>query len=144
MGYYSQVVYGIAGPVDEMKAFLVRARLKDSKLTKAIEEMKLIDWGHPKMPELLLYFRGESVKWYDGYEDVKWHNELWNEAESAQRDEDSQFSNLYGSFVRIGEETLDVETHSFGDGETWEIAQSSTNVDSQIDFDAPDIKESMT
>lgn len=141
MGYRSDVLYGIAGPEDQMKAFLVKMRLADPKFTEAIKEMSLVEWG---TGELLLYYKEDSVKWYDSYEEVQWHTELWNEAELAYRDGDSEaFANLYGSFVRVGEDDKDLEMHNFGDGNTWEIAQPARSIDSEIDFDAVDIKESL-
>jgi hypothetical protein len=68
---------------------------------------------------MLLKFYASDWKWYDEYDDVQCHERLLELAEeyiTAQQEDDKlkHLSISYG-FVRIGEETEDIDTKYGGD-----------------------------
>jgi hypothetical protein len=72
-----------------------------------------------------IIFRAQDVKWYDSYEDVDAHNAMitlaedyisGNEEERNLGEENEEYMSY--TFVRIGEESDDVECKSGGNGET--------------------------
>jgi len=60
----------------------------------------------------LWVFKVEEVKWYEGYDQVDAMESLWTHF----ADLEDAHSNLMGLFIRIGEETGDVDERQIGDG----------------------------
>ena len=132
MGYRSEVGYAIAFneelkysddvPENErllkgrdvFNTFLAEAKLRDD--TKLCFEHDELD---VQESSLLLKFYASDWKWYDSFDDVQCHENLLNLAQEyidAQEEDDKlkQLSISYG-FVRIGEETEDIEQKYGGD-----------------------------
>jgi hypothetical protein len=132
MGYRSEVGYAIAFDrdlkyaddvpdkdklltgVDVFNTFLAEAKSKDdTKLCFEHDELEVQE------SSLLLKFYASDWKWYDDYDDVQCHEKLLELAEEYinSQQEDSKLKHLsisYG-FVRIGEETEDIDTRYGGD-----------------------------
>lgn len=98
MGYRSHVAYWFKG---ELAQAVLMQHMTDYPNQECFDELTIVEDG--------VYFEGSSVKWYDGYEHVDWHNLLYALA-SSYEDKD-----LCGQFVRIGEDTGDVQDEAFGD-----------------------------
>lgn len=134
MGYHSEVGYVIA--FDKNIQWTDEATDEDKKLTgegifntflteaKSNEDTKLC-FDEDESPlevdheNLILKFHLDSCKWYDDYDDVKCHERLLDLAEEYI---DAQNSNkamrnltISWGFVRIGEETEDIDTKYGGD-----------------------------
>ena len=104
MGYRSDVKYVIDFTSKEAKiGFLAQVRMIGGALQEAIEETNYD--GH----ETRIYFAADSTKWYDSYSEVIAHNQLLEMA----ADQPPEMCNGY-DFVRIGEETDDIESKSEG------------------------------
>ena len=60
-------------------------------------------------------FYVEDVKWYEAYADVQAMEALFTFTSEMNEDEEGTTRDWYsGSFVRIGEETADIEERTFG------------------------------
>jgi hypothetical protein len=70
---------------------------------------------------LALNFFANDVKWYETYEDVKYHTELlqlaqdWAENVDEENGDTKGNKHIGGIFVRIGEETDDITEEVFGE-----------------------------
>lgn len=100
--------------------------VKDSKYIKTGERVK---WGgalEVDYEQQLIKFRAEDVKWYDHYPDVDCHNAMIDLAEeyiagddiNEETNERNNGDYMSYTFVRIGEDSNDVETKSGGTQET--------------------------
>ena len=74
--------------------------------------------------KFILY--GADRKWYPDYEDVKAWNEMWENMQDIE--------GISGYFVRVGEETNDIEEMEFGDDPCYDYF----NAFSALQFDADD------
>ena len=101
MGYRSSVAYWFKGK--EAKAVLM-AHMLEHPNQECFDELVITDDG--------VYFEADGVKWYEDYNDVTWHNHLYAAAEAAACEEGSE---LCGQFVRLGEETDDINEDACGD-----------------------------
>jgi hypothetical protein len=129
MGYRSEVGYAIQ--FNKNIQWTDHATDEDKKLTgegifntfiaeaKANEDTKLC-FDEDESPlqidheNLLLKFHVDSWKWYDDYKDVQCHERLIDLAEEYIDAQNNNQAISYG-FVRIGEETEDIETKYGGD-----------------------------
>lgn len=59
---------------------------------------------------------GNGWKWYPDYEDVKAFHEMFNQMQNIE--------GISGRFLRVGEESGDVEEDSFGDDPDWDMFYS--------------------
>lgn len=110
MGYYSQVAFAIRGKKEDVIPVLMTLRLEGSAATKAaLDELSASEhegW-------LTLSFYEESVKWYDGYDDVDALKAIY---EKFKDEENADERRLFdGAFVRIGEDDNDIESDYWGD-----------------------------
>lgn len=104
MGYRSDVKYVIAFTSKEAKiGFLAQVRLIGGALQEAIEETNYDN------DTARIFFAADSTKWYDDYPEVQAHNQLLSMAAEMP----PELCNGY-DFVRIGEETDDIESKSEG------------------------------
>jgi hypothetical protein len=112
MGYRSDVCMVIYGEhqyaMRELKALMDAAGID---LTK--------DWGDDRwgIDDEQFCFLTDDVKWYDSYPEVQAVMKVWQLAQDTGEDEDG-LTRYSGIFLRIGEETSDIEQESFGD--PWE------------------------
>jgi hypothetical protein len=99
MGYRSEVAYVIRFKDREMRELFVslqRAKA-DKHINEALDELVEVE-------DAMLGFHADYVKWYDGYEDVKAHQQLLTDAiEVFNKDEDQAGYR----FIRLGEEDDD-------------------------------------
>jgi hypothetical protein len=112
MGYRSDVAYTIRfeGDEDERNrqsfyTFLAEAKCKD-EYKIALDEVD-IDEKH-----LCINFNCESTKWYDTFPEVISHKALFALGEEYAA---TLTCPIAGKFVRMGEDTDDIEEHTFGD-----------------------------
>lgn len=103
MGYRSDVKSLIYGDVERMKVFIVKTKLLGENNALAlfkdsidIQTVKV----DPNTELTCIELHGEDWKWYESYEDVKAWEALLKEAEKDGLDYE---------FVRIGEESNDIE-----------------------------------
>lgn len=96
--------------------------VKDGKYLNTGESVK---WGcalEVDYEQQLIKFRAEDVKWYDSYPDVDCHNAMIDLAEeyiagddiNETTNERNNIDYMSYTFVRIGENSDDVETRSGG------------------------------
>ena len=147
MGYRSEVVYGVK--VDDIiwndQATEEEKNLSaDGLFLLMLTEMqgdeiakKCFDGTHDinvhltvnKEARTILFHEG-GLKWYDGYEDVKAHERLY-EIMVEYADEFNEKKNMENpvscTFIRIGEESDDVEDRGSGNN-PWSIASVYTSV----------------
>lgn len=78
-------------------------------------------------------FYADSLKWYDNYEDVKAHERLYEIAEEYAEQYGSETMNnpVSCAFIRIGEETDDVEERG-GGYDPWNIMYVSRSIEMNI------------
>ncbi len=112
MGYRSDVCMVIYGEhqyaMRELKALMDAAGID---LTK--------DWGDDRwgIDDEQFCFLTDDVKWYDSFPEVQAVMKVWRLAYEIGADADG-LTKYSGIFLRIGEETSDIEQESFGD--PWE------------------------
>lgn len=103
MGYRSDVTYIIeCASTEEKEKFVALAMLNDT-YKQALDECKHVKDNTP-------YLIGEfsDVKWYEDFEDVQCHMKL------LQHIDELDDKNVNARFVRIGEETDDIEDNAYG------------------------------
>lgn len=105
MGYRSDVRMIISGPKDELLAAFASFVLEGVQ-KEWLDEFIIADDG-PGQAVAILGHGGTNWKWYDDYKDVQAHVRIWNYFSGR----DDVFS---GAFVRVGEDSEDVEQRYFG------------------------------
>jgi hypothetical protein len=112
MGYRSDVAYTIRfeGDEDEKNrqsfyTFLAEAKCKD-EYKIALDEVDIDE------KELCINYEVSGVKWYDSFPEVESHKKLFALAEEYCS---SLTCPIAGKYIRMGEETDDIEESSFGD-----------------------------
>ena len=122
MGYRSDVAYTIRFVSDDdtknrqsFYTFLAEAKSK-----AAIAGCFNAHWNEVEVDEvrLRINFTADNVKWYEDYADVQCHEALINLANEWVNDEFNNSEIAY-RFVRVGEDTDDVESRTGGTAE-WE------------------------
>ena len=116
MGYRSQVAYWFQG---EAAQAVLMQHMTDHPNQECFDELTIVEDG--------VYFEASGVKWYNGYDYVDWHNQLY--ALASQHEDD-----MCGQFVRVGAESDDVQEESFGD--PWGHA-AEISVTRSMDFNFP-------
>ena len=111
MGYRSDVAYMIKfHKAEDYWGFIAESTADpDTSYCWAKEEAESFKQNDK---ELSVQFYADQVKWYDGYEDVECHTNLWWKANERA---DNHKGMCDGYFVRIGEEPTDVEERQFGE-----------------------------
>lgn len=107
MGYRSDVAYMITfNKPEDYWGFIAESKCDpETQLCFTDEGFKQDD------ENLRIMFSADSVKWYPDYEDVKCHNKLWHKA--CDRDDQDE-KTCSGYYVRIGEQTDDLDEQQFG------------------------------
>ena len=122
MGYRSDVAYTIRFTSDDERAkqsfytFIAEAKARAATAGCFGEEEGRWRDGGFEVDEARyrINFSAHDVKWYSDYTDVKWHEALIELADEWANDEDNHSEIAY-AFVRIGEETEDIEEKNGGD-----------------------------
>ena len=118
MGYRSDVAYTIRFTSDDTRAkqsfytFIAEAKAKAATAPCFNEP----EWAEFEVDEgrFRINFSADNVKWYDEWPDVKSHEALIELADEWANDEDNH-SEIAFVFVRIGEDSDDIEEKSGGD-----------------------------
>jgi len=112
MGYRSDIAYTIRFEGDDDKknrqsfyTFLAEAKSKD-EYKIALEEVDIDE------KRLRFNYKIQSVKWYDSFLDVQSHDNFFALGVEYAAGADNTIA---GSFLRIGEDSSDIEERSFGD-----------------------------
>jgi hypothetical protein len=110
MGYRSEVAIAIYGPEDAMVPMIAAQRLS-TKSPLAVDSYAIERREYTKDGKrwLLLNAYFEWVKWYQSYPEVQ----AWDNLRNDIRD-NCEATGIAWEFVRIGEETNDVETDYAG------------------------------
>jgi hypothetical protein len=97
MGYYSEVAFEIAFPdAQTAKEFLAVRRILNAE---EVDEL-VISTSAGKKGTITAVYHAESIKWYDGFPEIRFYQQMLDDAEEAG----------YGiAFVRIGEEGGDID-----------------------------------
>ena len=132
MGYRSDVAYTIRFNSDhdeknKQSFYVFLAEAKANAATAACFGEQ--GWAEFQIDEanFCINFACDDVKWYESYEDVKCHEALIELAAEWANDEDNHSEIAY-SFVRIGEETDDIEKKNGGDYD-WSWVQVSRSIE---------------
>ena len=116
MGYRSDVVLAIG---KELTPFLLLA-------TSQCKQAEELVFKHHDLFDRDYYegwlLRWESIKWYEGYEDIdaiqKFVDEACADEYKIEEDGKERYSSEYIKFVRVGEDSSDVEMQGEG---FWDI-----------------------
>ena len=128
MGYRSEVAIAIYGPEDAMVPLIAAQRLSaQSALVVDKDYIERREYTKNGQRWVMISTYYDWVKWYESYPDVQaWRNLLSDIADSCDD------TGIAYEFVRIGEETGDVETDYVGDVEYY------LGVSRSIHLDLPD------
>lgn len=105
MSYRSDIRMLISGPKDELLAAFASFVLEGVQ-KEWLDDFIIADDG-PGQAVAILGHGGTNWKWYDAYEDVQAYERIWNYFSGR----DDVF---LGAFVRVGEDSEDVEQRYFG------------------------------
>lgn len=126
MGYRSDVAMCIEGTA--VPALLAAVRMDPEMSKQAAERLDEV-----VVTEDGIYLAFQDTKWYSDYDDVRWYERLYSMAEDMSEGSDGTDGvDLSGLFMRIGEETGDIEERYFGEPD-WDKMQ----IRRAIDLDGP-------
>jgi len=123
MGYRSDVAYTIRFVHDDdtnneqsFYTFLAEAKANAATAACFIEQ----GWAEFQIDEanFRINFAADGVKWYESYPDVQCHEALLNLANEWDNDEDNH-AHIAFQFVRIGEETDDIQDNRSESADDW-------------------------
>jgi len=118
MGYRSQVVLAIS---KELLPFFMM-KLSQNKEAEALVFKHNDEFNRDYNGDKSWLIRWDSIKWYEGYEDVQGICKFIEEASSDEyefeKDGEEEASSEHIRFVRVGEDSGDIEL--IGDG-FWDI-----------------------
>ena len=102
MGYRSEVAYVVAfnDSVDREAYINMLIVANNEHTTNALKELS-------KLEDNKLFFQADGVKWYESYDDVKAHTQIYLQAIEL-------FEGAGYRFTRIGEELEDIEIEEDG------------------------------
>lgn len=127
MGYRSDVAYTIRFEHEDdtvakhsFYTFLAEAKSKE-EYTIALDDKDI----HIDEVRHRLDFKADDVKWYESYPDVDSHTKLLELARDWVQDEANP--SIGYMFIRVGEETTDIETE-FGGAYEWDWIQVSRQI----------------
>jgi hypothetical protein len=114
MGYRSAVAIAIEGSDEMISALTAKIKLAPFKFQEFAPDCFTFETYR-------ILFEVNDMKWYSQYPEVeevnKWYESIEAMYESADDEDETntEFKQLCGKFVRIGEETDDIEEKYFGD-----------------------------
>ena len=125
MGYRSDVRMVIQGPEELiLTGFAALALTGDSVMQEALKEWDLREdgvratAGEPNIPlaTAILGRGGTNWKWYNDYDDVQAHANIFDHFRQLYEDFPNElpYLRLTGAFARIGEDADDIETDYWG------------------------------
>jgi hypothetical protein len=115
MGYRSTVAGAITGDKEIIAVLTAKLKLTPLKIQEHWKDC--IEFEEDRIK-----FEFDDIKWYGGYENVDefeaWFKEIedmYDNAEHQVSTTEDPMSTLCGKFIRIGEESDDIDEKSFGD-----------------------------
>ena len=150
MGYRSEVAYGVR--VDEVNLgenateeeknlsadgifLLMLTEMQGDEVAKKCFDStnEINDYLTINKENRTIKFYADSLKWYDNYKDVKAHERLYEIMEEYAEQYGSETMNnpVSCAFIRIGEETDDVEDRG-GGYDPWNIMYVSRSIEMNI------------
>lgn len=150
MGYRSDVAYGVR--VDEVNLgenateeeknlsadgifLLMLTEMQGDEVAKKCFDStnEINDYLTINKENRTIKFYADSLKWYDNYKDVKAHERLYEIMEEYAEQYGSETMNnpVSCAFIRIGEETDDVEERG-GGYDPWNIMYVSRSIEMNI------------
>ena len=123
MGYRSQVAYVIAFDEDSqaMGKFINYVMgSEDEHMINALIECE-VDFENNR-----INFYADDVKWYESYEDVKGHTRL---KELCADEETPFYPHASAKFIRVGEESGDIEENDYGDDPPYDGFYTVTSIE---------------
>ena len=150
MGYRSEVAYGVR--VDEVNLgenateeeknlsadgifLLMLTEMQGDEVAKKCFDStnEINDYLTINKENRTIKFYADSLKWYDNYKDVKAHERLYEIMEEYAEQYGSETMNnpVSCAFIRIGEETDDVEERG-GGYDPWNIMYVSRSIEMNI------------
>lgn len=131
MGYTSDVAYVIKfKDVEERDTFITLMQAKNDKYTnQALDE---VEYRYKTDP--IITFECTCTKWYESYPDVQAHHKLMDDA--------SQLYEAEYRFVRVGEDTHDVDVQDCGHNyELWAYVEPIRGINTDFPLlDTGDVK----
>jgi len=133
MGYRSDVAYTIrfvheddTNNKQSFYTFLAEAKVNAATAACFGEQ----GWAEFQIDEanFRINFACDDVKWYETYPDVQCHEALINLVNEWDEDTDNH-ANIAFQFVRIGEETDDIEDRRSGSADNWIYVERSISRD---------------
>ena len=121
MGYRSDVMYVIKFHTIEDRDNFVTLMLakNDPVTTQALDECE-----HRYKDDPLISFSTDDVKWYTSFAEIKIHRSLMEQAQ--------ELYNAGWRFVRIGEETGDIEQEEHGEMDLWEYMEARSYINANL------------
>jgi hypothetical protein len=131
MGYRSDVAYLIRGPKDTMMGLLAQIKVAEPHLQEALKDCVVTEqpskhWVYEDgkshevtVPTVTVAFHMQGVKWYDSYPYVQNHEALRRYFADAHEEHNDSYE-IDTRFVRIGEETGDIDETDTGD-DHWDL-----------------------
>ena len=125
MGYRSDVAYKIAfNNKEDFWGFIAESKLDPDTALCFDEDSWGKEYFEVDEEKYEIRFFADSVKWYDDYDEVKCHENLWSKAEDRCDEEQVEVN---GAYARIGEESDDVNEKFFGD-DPYEMVRISRQI----------------
>jgi len=109
MGYRSQVAFAIRGKRDDIIPVLMTFRLTNSGNPEGKAALDECYFSENAAGIVTILYHGEDQKWYPEFEEVIMLMKLFNAFDECE--DDPKFD---GHFIRIGEESNDIEEQTFG------------------------------
>jgi len=123
MGYRSEVAYKIKfDKADDFWGFIAEAKLDPETSLCWSEDEK--DYFEVVEDKYEIRFYCDSVKWYDEYDEVQAHMNLWSKAQERCNENGVEVD---GAYCRIGEESDDVDERYFGN-DPWDMVRISRGI----------------
>ena len=133
MGYRSDVAYVIEfEDLQTLNEFIALVMVKGGEEKKALSECLIL----PK--DCRICYHADDVKWYESYTQVMAHTWLYNYAVERFGEERAGYE-----FVRIGEDTDDIESESMGDIQHGSIAVNRS-LDLPFEYDYEPIGDALS
>lgn len=126
MGYRSEVAYRIGFDDSQTLGLFIQHVIGsgDTHMIQALKECEV------DFKEFFINFYANDVKWYESYEDVKGHKDLYELCD----EEDTPFYDKCGyAFYRIGEEAEDIENMEGGMNPPYDDFYTQTTLEMPFD-----------
>lgn len=147
MGYRSDVRMVIRGPEEViLREFANLRLLGDNVMQGALDEWHVVDINGPAQASryalAILGEGGTNWKWYSDYPDVQAHTRVFEHFRKLHEDAEPKSLEeiLDGAFVRLGEDTCDIDEEYFGES-PYDLARPVRSIECSYDITGrPDLR----